>query len=163
MATADPSGAASLADSAARILQEIAAIHAIPYLKMVGEDAVAAAGLDRRDTTGVERIADAAIAARERCLELFDAVGRDPTFRIGIACGMAIGGNVGREPRLFNLWGPAVFAAEVMAETCAGPGLIQVDEAAYHRLRSDFLFRPRGAFYLPRRGPTQTFVLGSRQ
>jgi adenylate cyclase len=130
---------------------------------MVGADAVAAAGLDPEDATSLSRIADASIAARERCLELFEAVGRDPTFRIGVARGFAIGGKIGRNPRLFNLWGPAVFAAELMAETCAGPGLVQVDEAAYLDLRADFLFRPRGEFYLPRHGPTQTFVLGSRQ
>jgi adenylate cyclase len=163
MAMPDPSAASSLADSAATILQEIVAKQDIPYLKMVGQNAVAAAGLTSEDTDAVARIADAAIATRERLLDLFDSAGRAPSFRIGLAAGFAVGGNIGREPRVFNLWGGAVSTAELMAETSAGPGSIQVDETAYYRLRADFLFRPRGDFYLPRRGPVQTFVLGSRQ
>jgi adenylate cyclase len=39
------------------------------------------------------------------------------------------------------------------------PSTVQVTEAAYRRLRRDFLFRPRGRFYLPRVGEAQTFTL----
>ena len=42
------------------------------------------------------------------------------------------------------------------------PGTVQVTQSAYERLRHDFLFRPRGRFYLPRFGEAQTFVLASR-
>jgi class 3 adenylate cyclase len=156
-------GTTTLADHIAVALQEIAAAHRIPYLKFVGHDVVAAAGLIAKDTASLLRIADASIAARERCLELFEAGGHPPSFRIGVAWGAAIGGHVGQEPRLFNLWGDAVRLAELMAETGTGPGTIQVSEAAYAKLRAEFLFRPRGSFYLPRLGTTQTFVLGSRQ
>jgi hypothetical protein len=38
-----------------------------------------------------------------------------------------------------------------------------VSEAAYDRLRHDFLFRLRGNFYLPHVGSERTFVLGDRQ
>jgi adenylate cyclase len=123
MASTDPTGGASLADRVAAILQDIAAMHDIPYLKVAGLSVVAASGLVPEDTSAVTRIADASVAARDRCLELFEAVGRAPSFRIGVACGFAVGGHVGREPRIFNLWGPAVLVAELMAETSAGPGL----------------------------------------
>jgi class 3 adenylate cyclase len=163
MATGDPGGTTTLADRVAVTLQEIAAAHCIPYVKLVAHDVVAAAGLAPNDTTALMRIADASVAARQHCLELFEAGGHVPSFRIGIAFGIAVGSNVGQQPRLFNLWGEAVRTAELMAEAGAGPGMIQVSEAAYHRLRARFLFRPRGSFYLPQRGPTRTFVLGSRQ
>jgi class 3 adenylate cyclase len=163
MATCDPGGATTLADRIAVTLQEIAAAYHIPYVKLVGHDVVAAAGLAANDTTALACIADASVAARDRCLELFEAGGHAPSFRIGIACGNAVGSNVGEQPRLFNLWGEAVRTAELMAETSAEPGTIQVSEAAYRPLRADFLFRPRGSFYLPDLGPTQTFVRGSRQ
>jgi class 3 adenylate cyclase len=163
MATRDPDGAKTLIDRIAGTLQEIAASHYIPYVKLVGHDVIAAAGLAANDTTALLRIADASVAVRERCLELFEDCGRPPSFRIGIASGLAVGGNVGQRPRLFNLWGEAVRTAELMADTGTGPGTIQVSEAAYRHLRAHFLFRPRGSFYLPRLGPTQTFVLGSRQ
>jgi len=163
MATLDPGGSTTLADRIVATLQEIAATHHIPYMKLMSHDIVAAGGLTPSDTTAILRIADASVAARERCIELFEAGGHPPSFRIGISCGTAIGGDVGQRPRLFNLWGEAVRTAELMADTGTGPGAIQVSEAAYDRLHSHFLFRPRGSFYLPRLGPTQTFVLGSRQ
>jgi adenylate cyclase len=124
---------------------------------------VAAAGYGRDDTSAVLRIADAAVATRERCLELFEAAGHPPSLRIGIDYGVAIGSEVGREPRLFNLWGAAARTADMMAASSTGTGAIQVTEAAYHHLRNHFLFRPRGSFYLPHIGTAQTFVLGSRR
>ena len=48
-----------------------------------------------------------------------------------------------------------------MAQT-ALPGTIQATEAAYAHLRQDFLFRPRGRFFLPRVGEAQTFLLSGR-
>jgi class 3 adenylate cyclase len=163
LAAPAPDGATTLADRIAVALQEIAAAHHIPYVKLVGRDMVAAAGLVAKDTTALLRIADAAIETRERCLELFEAGGHAPSFRIGIGCGVAVGGHVGQEPRLFNLWGHAVHIAELLAETGSGPGTIQVSEVAHAQLRDHFLFRPRGNFYLPHLGTRQTFVLGSRQ
>jgi adenylate cyclase len=163
MATRDPGGASSIADRIAATLQDIAAANSIPYVKLVGDKLVAAAGFTANDTTALQRLADASIAARERCLELFQSSERPRSFRIGISCGLAIGGNVGHEPRLFNLWGDAVRTSEVLADTGVGPGTIQVCETTYRRLRAEFLFRPRGAYYLPGFGAMNTFVLGSRQ
>ena len=163
MAARCPDDAAVLADHVAAALQDIAAAHDIPYMKLVGHDVVAAAGCAPNDTTAIMRIADAAVAAREHCLELFEAAGHPPSLRIGIDFGIVIGSQVGRAPRLFNLWGEAVHTADIMAASSAGPGAIQVSEAAYHRLRQHFLFRPRGTFHLPHVGTAQTFVLGSRR
>jgi class 3 adenylate cyclase len=163
MATRDPGGTTTLADRIAVALQEIAASYRIPYAKIVAHHVVAAAGLDVSDPTALLRIADASIAARDRCLELLEAGGHMALFRIGIACGRGVGGNVGHKPQEFNLWGEAVLAAELMAETSPEPGTIQVSEAAYHHLCPHFLLYPRGSFDLPHLGPTQTFVLGSRQ
>lgn len=163
MAAPDVDGVTTLADRVAATLQDIAAEHNIPYMKLVGHHVVAAAGLAPGDTKALLRIADASVAIRERCLELFEACGRQSSFHIGIDCGVAIGSHVGRQPRVFNLWGEAVRTASLMAETGPGRATIQVTEAAYNRLRQDFLFRLRGNFYLPHVGSEQTFVLGGRQ
>lgn len=163
MATKDTSGETTLADHIAVLLQDAAATHSIPYMKLTGHDVIAAAGLTSGDTSAIVRIADAAVAIRDHCFERFEACGQVPQFRIGIDCGVAIGSYVGREPRLFNLWGDAVRTANRMAETSVGQGTIQVSEAAYQRLRQQFVFRLRGRFYVPHAGTEQTFVLGGRQ
>jgi adenylate cyclase len=102
-----------------------------------------------------------ALAVRDRCIALFEESERSHEFQIGIDCSLAIGGAVGNEPRVFNLWGDAVHIAGAMAAS-ALPGTVQATEAAYQRLREDFLFRPRGSFYLPRVGDARTFVLAGR-
>ncbi len=106
-------------------------------------------------------VADAAVAMRDRCIALYEDMDRLQDVRIGIDCGIAIGCAVGDEPRVFNLWGEAVRAAHSMAAS-ALPGTVQITQAAYERLRHDFLFRPRGRFYMPHIGEVQTFVLAGR-
>jgi adenylate cyclase len=145
------------------MLQDVAIAHDVPYMKLAGDDVIAAAGFAPGDSSAIVRIADAAIAIREHCLELFEARGYPPQFRIGVDCGIAVGSHVGQQPRLFNLWGGAVRTAILMAETGAGAGTIQVSEAAYHRLSQQFLFRLRGSFYVPHAGAEQIFVLGGKQ
>ncbi|HMK69114.1 MAG TPA: hypothetical protein VK433_11230, partial [Stellaceae bacterium] len=61
----------------------------------------------------------------------------------------------------FNLWGEAVTTAGILARS-ATPGTVQASETVRRRVGRDFLFRPRGDFYLARVGSVQTFVLASR-
>jgi adenylate cyclase len=161
----DPSAAGdgvrhpALVDTVVQAVQELAAEQEIPYLKLVGDDIVGAAGFVAGDPTAAA--ANIAVAGRDRISGLFKAHGLTPNFRLGIDSGAAIGHAVGTEPALFNLWGEAVQTARTMAAASL-PGAIQVCEAAYQRLRHSFLFRPRGTFYLPLVGRAQTFVLAGR-
>ena len=160
-APADSAREPELIDAIVCAVQELAAEQEIPYLKLVGCDIVGAAGFVAGDQTAAARIANTAIASRDRIFELFQLHGRLPNFRVGIDSGIAIGRAVGAAPGLFNLWGEAVQNARTMAAT-ALPGAIQTSEAAYDRLSHSFLFRPRGTFYLPEVGRAQTFVLAGR-
>jgi adenylate cyclase len=156
-----PEGSATkpeLIDAAVRAVQEVAAEQDIAYLKLVGCDIVGAAGFGDGDRSAAARIANTAVASRDRVAELFLTHGLMPNFRLGIDSGAAIGRFVGAGPALFNLWGEAVQTAQTMA-TAALPGAIQTSETVYEQLRQSFLFRPRGTFYLPPVGRTRTFVL----
>jgi adenylate cyclase len=156
-------GARQLADRIAVALQQIAVAHDIPYMKLAGHEVTAAAGFAPDDDDGALRIADASIAIRDYCTELLGDSGQRLVFHIGIDTGLVIAGHVGREPRVFNLWGEVVRTAGLMAQTAAGTGIIQVSESTFELLRESFLMRLRGSFYRPSTGPEQTFVLGSRQ
>lgn len=153
--------APGLADVIACQLQALAEEQDIPYLKFVGEEAVAAAGFAAEDDLAILRIAHLAVAIRDRCSALLEEADLPTDFRIGIDRGLAIGSVVGREPRLFNLWGEAVRTADMMAAS-ALPGGIQASEAAYTALQQDFLFRPRGSFYLANLGEARTFILSGQ-
>ena len=152
----------SISDQIACTLQQIARKRDVPYLKIVGQEIIGAAGFGTPDGAAAVLIADVALAIRDHCLELFEDSDHRQEFRIGLDCGPAIGSEVGSDPRLFNLWGEAVRSASHMASTGL-PGTVQVTEAAYERLREDFLFRPRGAFYLPQVGEARTFILAGRR
>jgi class 3 adenylate cyclase len=132
----------------------------IRYLKLVGQEAIAASGLSHEDRA-LAQLADAAIALRERFAAIFEELNQPRGFRIGIDQGSAVSCVLGDEPRVFNIWGNAVSTAHEMAAT-AEPGIVQVTEAAYDGLRREFLFRPRGRFYLPHFGEARTFALASR-
>jgi len=157
-----PSEDNTISDQIACTLQQVARERDIPYLKIVGQEIIGAAGFDAPDGAAARLIADVALAIRDHCLELFEDSDQRQEFRIGIDCGPAIGGEIGSNPRLFNLWGEAVRSAGHMALTGL-PGTVQATEAAYERLRHEFLFRPRGAFYLPQVGEARTFVLAGRR
>ncbi len=161
---ADASGIATVADALAQALQSIAGQYALPYMKLTGHHLVAAAGCTPTPDGGAAiRLADAALAARERCLTLLAQSDLGPVFHIGIDVGSALGAVLGEQPRLFNLWGDAVRTAELMAQSAPEAGTIQVSEGAYAPLRPSFLFRPRGRFYLPGAGTARTFILAGRR
>jgi len=151
----------TVADEILCSAQKFAEEHRIPYLKLVGDELFAAAGLGGQSDGAPARIADVALSIRDRCMDLFEEMDRAPAFRIGVDCGPAMGSRLGTSPEIFNLWGDAVKTAANMA-SAALPSTVRVTEATYRRLRRDFLFRPRGRFYLPRVGEAQTFVLASR-
>lgn len=155
-------GGQPLSDQIACTLQQMAAKRDIPYLKIVGQEVIGAAGFAEVSGTAALLIADVAVAIRDHCLSLFEETDQRLEFRIGLDCGPAIGTSVGAAPRIFNLWGEAVRTAQSMALS-ALPGTVQVTEAAYQRLRQDFLFRPRGSFYLPQVGEARTFILAARR
>jgi adenylate cyclase len=160
-----PMAAAPLAHQIACAAQEIAATHAIPYVKMLGTRIVAAAGYATQATDGLKdaapRLADVAIALRERCTALFDAGDGLAAFGLGLDVGRIFGARLGEPPGVFNLWGEAVQGADTLAAS-APAETIQVSEQAYLFLQQAFLFRPRGLFYRPATGESRSFVLAGR-
>jgi adenylate cyclase len=145
------------------VVQEIAAAHSIPYVKMLGSAIAAAAGYASDSPNGLAaaalRLADVAIALRERCAALFDD--DDTPFGLGLDAGPVLGATLGEAPGLFNLWGEAVQGAHALAASAPAES-IQASERAYLLLRQGFLFRPRGLYYRPRTGEARSYVLAGR-
>ncbi|MCQ8241781.1 adenylate/guanylate cyclase domain-containing protein [Rhizosaccharibacter radicis] len=160
-----------LADELMTNIRSCCERNGVSFLKVLGHRIVAAGGWEADpDGHATERLADAALAIREHCLSLLARERLEPWFRMGLDLGRGntavIGGAGadGGDPRgHFNLWGEAVRLSELMADTAPDPGTIQVTERIYARLSRGFLFRPRGAFFVPDLGVTRTFVLAGRR
>ncbi|GGF42770.1 hypothetical protein GCM10011611_56480 [Aliidongia dinghuensis] len=172
-----PDAAETLAHRIACAAGEIATAHGVPYVKMMGTTIVAATGYGTGSCPGsgpgagtgagtglteaAARLADAAIALRERCGDLFEDTDGLAPFGLGLDVGIIFGATLGSPPGLFNLWGEAVQGATALAAS-APTDAIQASEQAYMLLRQRFLFRPRGLFHRPRTGEARSYVLAGR-
>ena len=114
----------------------------IEKLKTMGDAymAVAGAPVPREDH------AEAAIDAARRMLDVAagwrEAHGVELELRIGIASGSAVGGVIGVQRFLFDLWGDMVNTAWRM-QTASGPGRILVSEETMRRAKHRFAFEER--------------------
>lgn len=142
-------------DTVARLLEDAAEADEIPYLKVLGNCVVAAAGFSGDPALAARTIARAALTLRES---------DDPSaqrLRMGIDTGDVLGSHIGRGRNCYNLWGTATRRAAEMAQS-APIGSIQVTAFAYRNLVAEFLFRPRGAFYVHPEGETDTYLLAGQ-
>ncbi|WP_158931530.1 GAF domain-containing protein [Acidisphaera sp. S103] len=155
----------SLTHQAACAAQEITAAHGIPYVKMMGTTIVAATGYGIRTGSDLAeaatRLADVAIALRERCIVLFEGTDGLAAFSMGLDVGIIFGARLGSAPGLFNIWGEVMQGAGALASS-APTEAIQTSEQAYLLLRQNFLFRPRGLFHRPHTGAARSYVLAGR-
>jgi class 3 adenylate cyclase len=152
----------ALVEHLARELEAAGQAAGVPYLKLLGDEMVAAAGLTAEEAgpPAIRRMAAFALAARRCCLALFEEAEAEPAFRIGLDLGVAIGSRVGPGSGFLNLWGDAVRLAGQMAASAPEAG-IQASEAVYAALAGQYLFRPRGRFHVPRRGAMSSFILAA--
>jgi adenylate cyclase len=108
----EPNG---MLDRLARALEVIAARQGIGYLKILGDQVIAAEGLGS-EADHAELLAEMALEIQEGGARLFAAIDRRVAFRIGLDTGSAIGSSVGEGGHAYNLWGEAVRTAAAMAE-----------------------------------------------
>ena len=162
--TDDTSSLLPLIDRIASEVQEIARRYSLFSVKVAGHRLICVAGCTKEpDSTAIWRLAEAALVLRETCMLLLSSANIEPIFSIGMDYGPAMGGELGSEPRTFNLWGEAVTLAELMAQGAPDVGTIEVTERVYQALREHYLFHSRGSFYAPRAGIGRVYVLATRR
>ncbi|WP_020697337.1 cache domain-containing protein [Reyranella massiliensis] len=133
------------------------------YAAMLDDQIVVAAFSPEADSVGENArcVATAMLALRDRLIEFEDQWGTSLDFRLAIDIGTVMISTVGTEPPTRSLWGGALGVAKVLAAT-AGRRSVAASETAYEVLSGDFLFRPRGSYFLPETGTMRTFVMVGR-
>ncbi len=140
-------------------MEKLASESGIEYMKFLSDQLVCAAGFRNDGIVGHAGVtADLALKIQDTCLRILQSSSNILDFRIGIDTGSVIGSMVGGQHKTYNLWGDAVRTAAMMAES--GPtGEIHVSESTYRQLQSEYLFKVRGQFYLPKIGELSTYIL----
>jgi class 3 adenylate cyclase len=82
--------------------------------------------------------------------------------RIGIESGPCVGGVIGLQKFVFDIWGDPVNTASRM-ESHGVAGRIHVGEAAYKLLKDGFELEPRGVIEVKGKGAMSTWFLTGEQ
>ncbi len=150
--------------SLVRKFQEVMRHESLFSAQILGNRLVLIGGCTQTpDPDSARRVANAVLALREIALITLADAELTPSFRIGLDVGPAFGAILGDDPGIFNVWGEAVQTSELLAISAPDSGTIQVSETAHALLRDYYLFRPRGMFYLPAVGITNTYVLAAKR
>jgi class 3 adenylate cyclase len=155
----DPARVVEVLDRLFTRFDELAAECGVEKIKTIGDAymAVAGAPVSRPDH------ASAALRLATGMLEVTDEIRAQESVplqvRIGLASGPVVGGVIGRERMLFDLWGDTVNTAERMEMTGVA-GRIQVTAATRAALDGSVAFEER-AVDVKGLGPMRTYLVAS--
>jgi guanylate cyclase len=127
-------------------------------IKTIGDAYMLAGGLPTPIATHAKDVAHMALAMRDELARIPGPGGAALKLRIGIATGPVVAGVIGRKKFLYDLWGDTVNTASRM-ESSGEVGRIQVNAAAWARLKGEFRFEPRGLVEIKGQGQVETWFL----
>ena len=119
---------------------------------------MAVCGVPEPRSDHVRAVAQMALQIRDEIGGFQDPNGRPYSVRVGIDSGPVIAGVIGIHKFAYDLWGDTVNTASRM-ESTAPVGRIQMTEAAYAALQTDYAFDVRSSVYVKGKGRMQTYIL----
>ena len=144
------------------VFDDLADRHGLEKIKTIGDAYMVVAGIPFPREDHAAAIAEMALAMRPAIAHLSEWHAVELAIRIGIDCGPAVAGVIGRRKFSYDVWGSTVNIASRM-ESHGVPGEIQVTERVRERLRDRFELRERGVIDVKGLGPTRTYLLVGRR
>jgi len=141
---------------------ELAEAYGLEKIKTIGDAYMVAGGLAQSKEDYSDAIADLALAMRELLHRDFEVNRMHLEVRIGIGTGPVVAGVVGKKKFIYDLWGDTVnIASRITTEGV--PGMIQVDETTYRRLRERYDFFDPQTLYLKGKGNMTVYRLAGKR
>ena len=135
---------------------ELAEKYGLEKIKTIGDAYMAAGGLNDQREDFTEALADLALEMRDLLQRDFRVNDMHLEVRIGIGTGPVVAGVVGKKKFIYDLWGDTVnLASRITSEGI--PGIVQVDENTYRKLRHSFDFQAPQTIYLKGKGDTVVY------
>ncbi|MBL8415144.1 MAG: adenylate/guanylate cyclase domain-containing protein [Propionivibrio sp.] len=130
---------------------ELAEKFGLEKIKTIGDAYMVAGGLNDDCSNYTEALVDMALEMRDLLQRDFQVNHMHLEVRIGIGTGPVVAGVVGKKKFIYDLWGDTVnIASRITSEGV--PGMVQVDEATYRRLKQRFDFHEPQTIYLKGKG-----------
>src|SRR6478736_4525386 len=118
----------ALLDEIFSAFDRLADAEGVEKIKTIGDAYMVAGGLPQPRQDHLEAIVRTALAMRQEIASISRQTGHDwLCLRMGIDCGPAVAGVIGRRKFIYDLWGDTVNTASRM-ESHGLPGQIQVTE-----------------------------------
>ncbi|HET7775536.1 MAG TPA: adenylate/guanylate cyclase domain-containing protein [Azospira sp.] len=141
---------------------ELAEAYGLEKIKTIGDAYMVAGGLSQEKEDYSDAIADLALAVRDLLHRDFEVNRMHLEVRIGIGTGPVVAGVVGKKKFIYDLWGDTVnIASRITTEGV--PGMIQVDETTYRRLRDRYAFYEPQTLYLKGKGNMTVYRLEGKK
>jgi len=137
--------------------------YGVEKIKLIGNTYMAATGV-----SGVQhelylvKLADFALALREKILEINKTFSTQFVLKIGIETGPLVAGVIGKKKFAFDIWGSTVNVASRM-ETTGLPDTIQITQNVCDALKDRYIFERRGEVEVKGRGTMVTYFLRSKR
>jgi class 3 adenylate cyclase len=136
--------------------------HGVEKIKTISDTYMVAGGVPVPRPDHARAVADMALGMQQDVARLGTGIRERLSLRIGIHSGPVVAGVIGTTKFAYDLWGETVNTASQM-ESYGLAGSIQVSAATYEQLRDDYLFEPRGAFYVAGAGDVETHLLTGKK
>jgi adenylate cyclase len=157
-----PAATVALLNEVFSAFDELVGRYGLEKIRTIGDSYMVSAGAPIKRPDHAQAICALALDLQGAVVRLNADHGWDLSFRIGINCGPAAGGIVGREKFHYDLWGDTVNVASRM-ESHGLPDQIQVTEALYEKAKGEFAFTRRGYVEVKGKGPTLTYLVVGRK
>ncbi len=139
----DPEVVVSYLDNLFTRFDELAAANNVEKIKTIGDAYMAVAGAPEPLATHPHAALALAIRMLESASTIAPADGEPFELRLGLASGPTVGGVIGRQRILFDIWGDTVNTASRM-QSFGVPGRIQVAASTRALLADECLFEDHG-------------------
>jgi len=156
-----PAATVAVLNEVFSVFDDLVRRYGLEKIRTIGDSYMVAAGAPVARPDHLSAICEMALDLQRAVERLNRDKDWDLSFRVGINCGPAVAGIVGRQKFHYDVWGDTVNLASRM-ESHGLPDRIQVTEAVYERLKSEFVFERRGFIEVKGKGSMLTYLLLGR-